>query len=162
LLLLVQPVVQAAVSPAAGRLSDRVPARVVASAGMMLTVIGLVALLGPLSAATSLGYVGACLGILGAGFGLFSSPNTNAVMSAVESRRFGLAAATLGTMRLTGQMLSMGIAMVLLSIFVGQAVISPAHHQTLLIAIRTALGVFALLCVGGTLASLARGGSAGG
>lgn len=155
-ILLCQPVVQVVVSPLAGRLSDRVEPRLVASAGMLLTVAGLL-LLAPLTDATSTAYVVGCLGVLGAGFGLFSSPNTNAVMAAVESRQYGLAAATLATMRLGGQMLSMGIAMLALSVFVGAVTIGPVHHEGLLRAARVTLVAFAASCSVGTVASLARG-----
>jgi hypothetical protein len=37
--------------------------------------------------------------ILGCGFALFSSPNTNAVMSSVERKFFGVASGSMGTMR---------------------------------------------------------------
>ena len=154
--LLWQPVVQTLVSPFAGRLSDRIESRVVASAGMAVTVIGL-ALLTLISTQTATRDIVVCLVILGLGFGLFSSPNSNAVMSAVEARQYGVAAATLATMRLFGQMLSMGIAMALLSALVGRVRITPEYHPSLVAATRTAFGVFAILCLGGTLASLARG-----
>ena len=156
LILLSQPVVQVIVSPLAGRLSDRVEPRLVASAGMLLTSVGLL-LLAPLTSTTPKAYIVGCLGVLGAGFGLFSSPNTNAVMAAVESRQYGLAAATLGTMRLGGQMLSMGIAMLALSVFVGAVTLSAEHHQGLVAATRATFFAFALCCLAGTAASLARG-----
>jgi EmrB/QacA subfamily drug resistance transporter len=158
-ILLSQPIVQVVVSPLAGRLSDRVEPRLVASAGMLLTVAGLL-LLSPLTDATPMAYIVGCLAVLGAGFGLFSSPNTNAVMAAVESRQYGLAAATLGTMRLGGQMLSMGIAMLALSVFVGAVTLSSAHHQGLISATRVTFLAFAISCLAGTAASLARGRSA--
>jgi EmrB/QacA subfamily drug resistance transporter len=156
IVLVCQPVVQAAISPFAGRLSDRVESRLLASTGMALTAVGL-ALAALLRADTSIGYVVGCLGVLGTGFGLFSSPNTNAVMSAVEPRRYGLAGATLATMRLAGQMLSMGAAMLVLAAFVGPVPIGPEHRGALVAAARTAFAGFAALCVAGTAASLARG-----
>jgi MFS family permease len=154
--LIAQPVVQAAVSPFAGRLSDRVESRFVASAGMALTVVGLL-LLATVSEQTPLGRVVACLMLLGCGFGLFSSPNTNAVMGAVEKRSYGVASATLATMRLAGQMLSMAIAVLILGLFAGPKPITPPEHRPLVAAMRTAFGVFAALCVAGTFASLVRG-----
>jgi EmrB/QacA subfamily drug resistance transporter len=155
LVLVAQPVVMTAVSPFAGRLSDRVPSRVVASVGMALTAAGL-ALLATLRAATPLAFTVACLALLGVGFGLFSSPNTNAVMGAVDSRHYGVASASLGTMRLSGQMLSMAIGMLSLALHVGRVALSAAHRGPLLEAIRSAFAVFAVLCVLGTFASLAR------
>jgi EmrB/QacA subfamily drug resistance transporter len=155
-LLAVQPLVQAGLSPFAGRLSDRVDPRVVASSGMGLIAFGLalLALVGP---ATPAAFLVACLVVLGAGFGLFSSPNTNAVMGSVEKRSYGVASATLATMRLVGQMLSMGIASLLLALFVGREAVGPEHTGGFVTGMRTAFALYALLCVGGVFASLARG-----
>ena len=156
LILVAQPVLMTLVSPQAGRLSDRVDARYVASAGMALTALGLaaLALIGP---DTPIGYIAGWLAVLGVGFGLFSSPNTTAVMGAVEPRRYGTAAATLGTMRLGGQMLSMGAAMLIVALVIGPVPITAAQHDGLVTATRVAFALFAALCAGGVLASLARG-----
>jgi MFS family permease len=156
LVLLCQPVVMALGSPLAGRLSDRVEPRVLASLGMALTAAGLV-LLTFLGAATPLAAIVLVLLLLGAGFALFSSPNTNAVMSAVEKRYYGVASGTLGTMRLTGQMLSMAIVLLLFALHLGQAPITPDRFPQFLLSCRMAFGIFALLCFSGIFASLARG-----
>ena len=155
-LLAAQPLVMAALSPFAGRLSDRVDPRVVASSGMGLIAIGLglLALVGP---ATPVAFLVACLVLLGAGFGLFSSPNTNAVMGSVEKRSYGVASATLATMRLVGQMLSMGIASLVLALFVGREAVGLEHAARFVAGMRAAFVLFALLCVAGVFASLARG-----
>jgi len=155
-ILVSQPVMMALLSPYAGGLSDRVESRIVASVGMALTVIGLV-LLTFLGEQTSVPYVVVSLVILGIGFALFSSPNSNAVMSSVEKRFYGVASATLGTMRLVGQMLSMGIAMLIFSVFVGRAQITPEYYGPFLHSIKFAFGVFAVWCFAGVFVSLARG-----
>jgi len=85
MVLVAQPIVQAVFSPLAGRLSDRVEPRVVASAGMGLCVMGL-AQFAFLTPETSLETIFASLVFLGLGFALFSSPNTNAIMSSVDLR----------------------------------------------------------------------------
>jgi len=150
------PAMQAAVSPFAGRLSDKMEPRIVASVGMGLTVVGLVAFafLGNL---TPVGMIVAGQVLVGAGFGLFSSPNVSAIMGCVERRCYGIAAGTVATMRMVGQMFSMGIAMLLLALFVGRVQITPHQHAGLLPAMRVAFVVFATLCLGGVFASLARG-----
>lgn len=160
LILMCQPVVQATISPFAGRLSDRIEPRVVASMGMSLTAFGL-ALLAFLNAKTFLPYVVMSLIILGFGFALFSSPNTNAAMGSVEKRSYGVASATLGTMRLTGNMFSMGIVAMLFSIYIGRIQITPDHYLLFLASLKTAFAIFATLCFGGIFASLARGRKAG-
>ncbi len=156
LILVSQPVVMAAFSPLAGKLSDRIEPRIVASCGMALTVIGLL-LFVFLSPKTTVAFIISSLVILGFGFALFSSPNTNAVMSSVEKRFYGVASATLGTMRLTGQMLSMGIAMLVFAIYIGRAQITPENYPLFLRSVKSAFVVFAVLCFGGIFASLSRG-----
>jgi EmrB/QacA subfamily drug resistance transporter len=154
--LVAAPAVQAVVSPLAGRLSDKVEPRIVASIGMGLTVAGLVWLVF-LNSGTPVGLIVAGLVLIGAGFGLFSSPNVNAIMGCVERRCYGIAAGTVATMRMVGQMFSMGIAMLLLAVFVGRVELGPAQAGALLASMKVAFAVFAVLCLGGVFASLARG-----
>jgi len=156
LVLVAQPVVMALFSPLAGKASDRIEPRIVASVGMAISSAGLFALvfLGP---ATPVGFITAALLGLGFGFALFSSPNTNAVMCSVERRAYGVASSTLGTMRLTGQMLSLGISVLIIAVFVGNVRIGPANLPLFLKSARTAFAVFGALCVLGVFASLARG-----
>ncbi|HVP78014.1 MAG TPA: MFS transporter [Thermodesulfobacteriota bacterium] len=155
-ILVFQPVVMAVCSPFAGRLSDRIEPRIVASMGMALSAAGLF-LLAFLQGSTTLEFVIADLILLGLGFALFSSPNTNAVMSSVEKRFYGVASGTLGTMRLTGQVLSMGIAMLIFAVHIGHTQITPEYYPLLLTSTRSAFVLFGILCSGGVFASLARG-----
>lgn len=155
-ILIAAPVMQAIFSPLAGRLSDRVEPRVLASAGMALSAVGLIMFIF-LGNGTSLVFIVISLIILGFGFALFSSPNTNAVMSSVENRFYGVASATLATMRQVGMMLSMGVAMLLFSVYIGRVQITPEYYDAFLTSVRVAFIIFACLCFGGIFASLARG-----
>jgi len=156
LILLSQPIVQAIFSPVAGKLSDRIEPQKIASTGMALTVVGL-SLFSFLNEMTTLQFVVVGLVIVGFGFALFSSPNTNAIMCSVQKRFYGVASGTLGTMRLTGQMLSMGIAMVVFAMFIGRAQIVPDNYPLFLAGVRTSFVIFAVLCFVGIFASIARG-----
>jgi hypothetical protein len=60
-------------------------------------------------------------------------------------------------MRLVGQMLSMGIAMIILSLFIGRVMITPDMEPQLLMAITAGFMIFALLCCCGIFFSLVRG-----
>lgn len=155
-ILVAQPVVMAIFSPLAGRLSDKIEPRVVASVGMGFTMIALF-LFTFLSQNSGIGYVIASLIVIGFGLALFSSPNTNAIMSSVQKRSYGVAAATVGTMRLTGQMLSMGIAMLVFAVYIGHAQITPENYPLFLRSAKTAFIISTALCFGGIFASLARG-----
>lgn len=154
LILITQPVVQALFATPAGRLSDRVEPRYIASAGMGLTAIGL-ALLTLLSPTTPMAYIIACLVLLGFGFALFSSPNTNAVMSSVDRSLYGLASGMLATMRTTGMMFSLGVATVTFALFIGTTRIGPEVQEPFMTSLQVVFIISAILCTIGIFASLA-------
>jgi len=156
LVLIAQPIVQAAFSPLMGRLSDTIESRIVASIGMAITTLGLVLLIF-LTAATPYWYIILCLILLGFGFALFSSPNTNAVMGSVERRLYGVASSTVGTMRTIGQMLSIGVATVIFAVVIGRVQITPLYYPAFLASVKIAFSIFAVACFAGIFASLARG-----
>jgi len=156
LILVAQPILMALFSPMAGRLSDRIEPRILASVGMALTVVG-VFLLSFLRADTSALVVVAELALLGFGFGLFSSPNTNAVMSALDRRHLGVGSGILGTMRVLGQNLSMGIVMMVLALSLGGQAVGPATQAQFMRAVAVLFWIFSGLGLLGIFASLARG-----
>lgn len=153
LVLVAGPLVQAVVSPLAGRLADRVEARFVASTGMALCAVGLFAFTF-LKQTTPYWYVISVLCVLGLGFGLFASPIMHTIMGSVERRYVSLAAATSASMRVVGQSFSLGIAALVLAVVVGRHEIGPADHVHLLTSVRTTFLIFAVLCVLGVFTSL--------
>ncbi|HDQ03731.1 MAG TPA: MFS transporter [Deltaproteobacteria bacterium] len=155
-ILVAQPFILALFSPLAGRLSDRFEPQLIASAGMSLTVIGLGLLLF-INPDISICYIVMSLVVLGFGFALFSSPNVNATMSSVGPKFYGVASATLATMRITGQMFSMGITMLVFSVILGSHQLSAADTTFLLKSIRIIFFTLAIICCGGIFASAARG-----
>ncbi|MBN1108255.1 MAG: MFS transporter [Bacteroidales bacterium] len=155
LIMISQPIAMALLSPLAGRLSDRMNPGVIASSGMALTAVGLIFLCF-INGSTSFVYIIVLLVIMGIGFGLFSSPNSNAIMSSVEKKHLGIASGIVGTMRMIGQMTSMGIAMMLISLFMGKETINPSTYPNLITATRTGFVIFSILSVAGIFASLAR------
>lgn len=155
-ILMAQPLVMTVLSPYAGRLSDRIEPRLVASAGMAITFLAVLTL-AFLQQTTSILYVIASLSILGFGLSLFTSPNTNAIMSSIDRTHYGVGSATLGTMRLVGQVTSMAVAMLVFSAFLGNEVITPESYPQLLSSIQAAFMIFAAFCLLGIFASLARG-----
>ncbi len=156
LILVVQPVIQAIFSPLAGRLSDKKEPRIVASAGMALTAAGLLMLVF-LAQKLSVPYICGCLAFLGFGFALFASPNTNAVMSSVGIKQFGVASSILGTMRLSGQMFSIGIATMVFGVVMGGMMITPSNHTLFMRCLRYIFSSLTILSVIGIYFSLVRG-----
>ncbi len=156
MILVFQPLMQVIFSPLAGRLSDRIEPRIVASVGMGFSALGVVMLIS-LSETTSLAYLILCLLLLGFGFGLFSSPNTNAVMSSVNKKYYGVASGILGTMRLLGQMLSMGVVTLIFTLYLGGMQVTPSNFPSFLKSMHFSFIIFAVLCAFGIAASMARG-----
>jgi EmrB/QacA subfamily drug resistance transporter len=155
LIMISQPIAMTLLSPVAGRLSDKRDPGIIASAGMGITATGLI-LLCFVNALTPVWHIVGLLLIMGTGFGLFSSPNSNAIMSSVEKRHLGVASGVVGTMRMIGQMLSMGIAMMIISLYIGKHTINPETYPGLIAGMKTGFIIFSMLSIVGIFASLAR------
>ena len=156
LVLLAQPVVMALFSSFAGSLSDRIEPRIVASCGMGLNALGLF-LLALLDTATPVWMITLNLALIGFGFALFSSPNTNAIMGAVDTQFYGVAASAVSTMRMIGMATSMTIVTLLIALFVGDTQLRQTVPGLFLSSLRIAFAVFGVLCTAGIFASFARG-----
>lgn len=155
LILISMPVSMALLSSYAGRLSDRYHPGRIASSGMAVTAAGII-LMCFITMNTPVPVVSVLLIIMGCGFAFFSSPNTNAIMSSVEKKNLGLASGMVGTMRMTGQMISMGISMLLFALFLGREPINKSNYPSFLASMKVGLVIFAGLCIVGIFASLAR------
>jgi EmrB/QacA subfamily drug resistance transporter len=106
LMLVSQPFIMALLSPAAGRLSDRWGTRWLSAGGMVVLAAGL-GLLATLSDGASTAEIMIALAIVGLGMAGFSAPNTSAVMGSVDRSQLSIAGSVLGTMRFTGQAISL-------------------------------------------------------
>ena len=153
LILITASVLMAIFTPISGWISDRIEPRLVASVGMSLNCVALL-LLVFLNADTALWYIMFALAINGLGIGIFASPNTNAIMGSVEKKSLGVAAGTLGTMRTAGMMVSMGIMMILFSLYIGQTEITPVHYPQFLTSVRTGFIIFTVFSIFGLLCQM--------
>lgn len=156
LIMMVQPLTMAIVSPVAGRLSDRIEPRIIATLGTFLTAFGLL-LLALMDINSSVAYIIIALAVTGLGFSLFSPANANAIMSAVAKPFYGSAAGSIATVRILGQMSSMALVTLVFVLIIGAVEITPAIYSTLFRAIKISFAVAAILCIPGLLFSLIRG-----
>ena len=109
LMLTAQPLVMAIIAPLSGTLSDRIGSRALATLGMIVLAGGLW-LLAQLAPASSQNQVALGLAIVGLGTGIFTTPNTNALMGSAPRHRQGVAAGVMATARNTGMALGVGLA----------------------------------------------------
>ncbi len=155
-LLLLQALAMAIVAPFAGRLSDSFQPRIVASSGCILVAIGLV-LLNQLQMSSSLPQIGTAFVFMGVGFGLFSTPNNNAIMSAVNENEVGVASASMNLSRTVGNLFGMSMVNLMVNYYIGDVKISNAVQDELLLTVLMALKMsLAFVCIA-IVSSLARG-----
>jgi hypothetical protein len=77
-------------------------------------------------------------------------------MSSVDKKLYGVASGILGTMRSTGMMFSMGITMLIFSVYIGRTQITPPYFPFFLKGVRVLFILFAALSFVGIFASLAK------
>ncbi|SDP41856.1 MFS transporter [Selenomonas ruminantium] len=146
LILLSQPIIMALLSPLMGKLSDKYAPTKLAALGMAVISVGLMGFAFTIHH-LALWLMIPMLIITGTGFALFAAPNNNAIMSAVEKKHYGLAASLLSSTRLAGQVLSVALMNLILSLnWEGLGL-----QENLLQNLQLALLIFALLSAAGVI-----------
>ena len=143
IILMSQPIMMALFSSFAGKLSDRIEPRIIATIGMSITC-SMLLVLSFIQEVTSLAYVISCLLLMGVGCALFSSPNMNIIMSSVEKKSLSMAAAIVAELRSIGMVVSLTIISIFLSIYVGQMELNTQNAQSYLKAMHLSIISFTL------------------
>ena len=154
-ILTAQPIVMAVTASFSGALSDRVGSRLPATLGMAILSAGLL-LLSRADEATPLVYVSGALAIVGLGIGLFTSPNSSAVMGAVPSERRGVASGILATARTLGNVLGVGVATAIFNTILHGS--GPGEPAAVVDAVNAGLAVAAAVAALGAVTSATRPG----
>ena len=155
IVLIATPILQALLSPLAGKLSDRYSPYKLASSGMFITCAGIVMLIF-LEEGSPLIYLICSLAVVGTGFALFSSPNSNAIMSSVEKQRYGVASSIMSASRTIGQTASMAVVTMIIGAVIGNVTLASAPAGSVVNAIHLAFIVNAVLCGIGIFCSAKR------
>lgn len=155
LIMISQPAIMAVLTPITGRVSDRFSPFKMSSAGMAFCAAGTFIFIF-VGQNTSMFVIIAALAVTGFGFSLFSSPNTNAVMSCVEKADYGVASSILATMRSIGHTLSMVIVTVIVTANMSDIPLAEAQPTVLIKVIRLSFIIFTVICASGVFVSLKR------
>ena len=155
LIMIFQPLIMALLSPVAGRLSDRFSPFRMSSLGMALCAAGTFMFIFT-GLQTHLVFIIASLVVTGLGFAMFSSPNTNAVMSCVEKEDYGVASSILATMRSIGHTFSMVIVTITVTVLASDMALADVPADVLIKVIRVSVIVFTAICIAGVFISLKR------
>ena len=155
LIMIFQPIIMAVLSPVMGRFSDRISPFKMSSVGMAFCAAGTFIFIF-IGRETQIFVIIMALVITGLGFSLFSSPNTNAVMSCVDKAEYGVASSILATMRSIGHTLSMVIVTITVTMLIEDMPLADAPAEVLIKVIRISFIVFTLICTAGVFISLKR------
>ncbi|MEN0137790.1 MAG: MFS transporter [Rhodococcus sp. (in: high G+C Gram-positive bacteria)] len=161
-------VAMAATAPVAGRLLDHCSARALSSTGLVVTAAGLFALSALIKPSMNSAALAACLLAVGAGVGLFTTPNTKAIMGSVSTHRRGIANGVRQTAQNAGYALSTALALAIVTsglpgptkqaAYAGSvSSLTPPTMDALTTGYRWALLTLAITCLLALLASLSRG-----
>lgn len=154
-------------SPIAGMLAHRYSARVLSTGGLALTGLGLAALAVLLRPHLPYVTMAVALLVIGAGSGLFLTPNTSSIMASIPSRRRGIANGIRSMMQNSGYVVSVALSLAIITsplatpakkaAYAGTLSSLPGHTlDAFTTGCRAALLVLAAMTVVGMVASLRR------
>ena len=159
LIMMTQSVVQVIFTLWAGRICTNMDMRILPTLGMIVTCISLIMLMF-VTETLNIPLLLAALAVLGMGLGLFSAPNTTAIMSYVKREQYNSASGLIATVRQFGMMLSMGVATCLIAIFLGsETALEPSNYATFIELLRYAWAIWLTFCAVGAVFSWFRGSS---
>ena len=156
LFLIILPIMMFVIAPLAGRLSDKIGFRVLTTAGMTISALGLV-MLSFLQVDSTSFYVAVSLVVCGLGIGTFSTPNSSAMMGSVTPEQRAVVSGILATNRNMGMSLGVALSTALYTHFeVANAAIADekgrfvtSYHPVIFVSVAIAVvGVFFCLIRG--------------
>jgi EmrB/QacA subfamily drug resistance transporter len=139
-IILLQALSMAIMAPFSGKLADKFEPRVIATLGCAIVACGLL-VLSLMNTQTSATYIASSLLLIGIGFGLFSTPNNNAIMSATHPDEVGVASASMNLARTIGNLIGMSLVNLMVHYYLGDAQFSPEQNPELILTVELALNM---------------------
>lgn len=153
LILIITPIIMAFMAPTSGRLSDRIHPQKLAAIGMSIATVTLVILIF-LDANTPLYLIIIAMILQGIGMGMFTSPNTNAIMSSVPPNETPNASAAQSAMRTIGQTMSLGLLTLVFAWIMGNLELSSQYAGMIVQSSQIVCIICTAICVVAIFASL--------
>ena len=153
LILIITPIIMAVMAPNAGKLSDRIHPQKLAAIGMSIATVTLVILMF-LDANTPIYLIVIAMVLQGIGMGLFTSPNTNAIMSSVPPKETPNASAAQSAMRTIGQTMSLGLLTLIFAWVMGSLKLSSQYAGMIVQASQLICLICTIICIIAIFASL--------
>jgi EmrB/QacA subfamily drug resistance transporter len=155
-IILVQALAMAIMAPFSGKLADRFEPRLIATLGCAIVACGLL-VLSLMNTQSSATYIASSLLLIGLGFGLFSTPNNNAIMGAAHRDELGVASASMSLSRTIGNLVGMSLVNLVVHFYLGDAQFSPEQNPALILTVELALNMSLTFVVVACVTSWFRG-----
>ncbi len=153
LVLLISQGLLIVLGPFTGRLSDRYPPHLVAALGAAVNAAAMLFLTG-LSTSSSLPLIIGALALNGIGFALFMPSVVKWALLGVRREEYGLLTGLTETARLAGISVSNAIIIILFSLIMGNAAVSPGTIPGFIAAARISVAVYTLMAMAAMAAAL--------
>ena len=153
LILIVTPIIMAFMAPNSGKLSDKIHPQKLAAIGMSIATVALLILVF-LDANTPIWLIVVAMILQGVGMGLFTTPNTNAIMSSVPPNETPNASAAQSAMRTIGQTMSLGLLTLVFAWIMGSLKLSSQYAGMVVQASQIVCIICTVLCIVGIFSSL--------
>ena len=153
LMLIITPIIMAIMAPNAGKLSDKIHPQKLAAIGMSIATITLVILIF-LDANTPIYLIVIAMILQGIGMGMFTTPNTNAIMSSVPPNETPNASAAQSAMRTIGQTMSLGLLTLIFAWIMGSLKLTPQYAGMIVQASQIICLICTIICIIAIFASL--------
>lgn len=154
LILIITPLIMAIIAPNAGKLSDSIHPQKLAAIGMSIATVTLIILIF-LDKNTPLYLIVIAMILQGIGMGLFTSPNTNAIMSSVPPNETPNASAAQSAMRTIGQTMSLGLLTLIFAWIMGSLKLSSQYADLIVKSSQIICIICTIICIIAIFASLA-------
>jgi EmrB/QacA subfamily drug resistance transporter len=159
LFLIIIPVLMFIFAPISGRLSDRIGYRLLTGLGVIILMLGLY-MLGHLGVETTNLYIVWSLIVLGAGVGVFNTPNSSALMGSVRDDQRAVTSSILATTRNIGMSIGVALSTVLFTYFQSGYVGSGSTDEGFVSSYHAVIYVSMVIALGSLVFSVLRGGKA--
>lgn len=153
LILIITPIIMALIAPNSGKLSDKIHPQKLAAIGMSIATITLLILIF-LDVKTPLYLIVIAMILQGIGMGLFTTPNTNAIMSSVPPNETPNASAAQSAMRTMGQTISMGLLTLVFAWIMGNLKLSSQYAGLIVQSSQLVCIICTIICIIAIFASL--------
>ena len=156
IIMVFQAFMMAIVAPIAGRVSDRIQPRIVATMGCLGCVLGFF-IIWAVSSTGSNGLMALGLACVGIGFAFFTTPNNSAAMGAVEKKELGTASSAVNLARSLGNLVGMSLMALIIHSLIGDQTFSLELSDELVVSLQSWMWIAICLAGLASVFSLFRG-----